>query len=75
MSLPQPPNSKDIAYCVEVPDIYDGVSIYVLKDGTVVNRWDDGHGYAIEGHERRWRLTEEAIRGHEAPGEGSRGSE
>ncbi|ORA77281.1 hypothetical protein BST28_18625 [Mycolicibacter kumamotonensis] len=28
-----------IALAIELPGVYDGTSVYLLKDGTFVNRW------------------------------------
>lgn len=39
------PNDDDILMGIEVPDIYDGVAVWVLKDGTLVNRWAGEPGY------------------------------
>ena len=32
--------TEDIAFVVELPEIYDGSSITVLWDGTIINRWE-----------------------------------
>lgn len=37
--------TDDIAIAVEIPGVYDGVSAYLLKDGTWRNRWDDTTGF------------------------------
>lgn len=57
--------ADDIAHLVEYPSIYDGWSVAVLKDGTLVNRWanDDDSG-PREGYERRYAATAEAIANH-----------
>lgn len=51
-----------IAMLVEILGLYDGWSIAVLTDGTLVNRWanDDGTA-AAEGYERRYAATEKYI--------------
>lgn len=33
-------NRDDIEMLIELPGVYDGVSVYQMKDGTYVNRWD-----------------------------------
>lgn len=33
-------NRDDIELLIELPGVYDGVSVYQMKDGTYVNRWD-----------------------------------
>lgn len=49
----------DVDHIIELPEVYDGWSIAVLKDGTWWNRWsnDDDTG-PREGYERRYRLTQ-----------------
>ena len=32
-------NTDDIAIAVEIPEIYDGTAVYLMKDGTLVNRF------------------------------------
>ena len=32
--------ADDIAVAIELPGVYDGTSVYLLKDGTYRNRWD-----------------------------------
>lgn len=39
------PKDEDIDYGIEVSEIYDGVIVWVLKDGTWVNRFADMPGY------------------------------
>lgn len=52
--------SGQIAHLIELRGVYDGWSVAVMKDGTLVNRWGDGDGpYA--GYERRFNATAEAI--------------
>lgn len=31
--------TNDIALAIEIPGVYDGISAYLLRDGTLVNRW------------------------------------
>ena len=47
---------EDVEHTIELPHIYDGWSIAVLKDGTMVNRWEGQEGY-----EHRARLTQDHI--------------
>ncbi len=54
-------SDDDIAYLIELRGVYDGWSIKVLKDGTAINRWADEDGKPVEGYERRWQLTQDAI--------------
>jgi hypothetical protein len=49
-------NRDDVDHLIELHDVYDGWSIAVLKDGTLVNRWA---GYAD--YERRARKTQDEI--------------
>lgn len=37
-----------VAHGIELPGIYDGVSVWVMKDGARINRWA-----GVTGHERR----------------------
>lgn len=30
---------EDIAVAIEIPEIYDGTCVYLMKDGTLVNRF------------------------------------
>ncbi len=30
---------EDIAIAIEIPEIYDGTCVYLMKDGTLVNRF------------------------------------
>lgn len=39
------PKDEDILLGIEVPEIYDGVAVWVLKDGTLVNRFAGEAGY------------------------------
>jgi hypothetical protein len=54
-------DSSQIAHLVELRGVYDGWSIAVMKDGSLVNRWADDDGSAAEGYERRWAATDEVI--------------
>lgn len=53
---------KDIDHLIEFPRIYDGWSVAVLHDGTMVNRWanDDDTGPQI-GYERRYAAVQKFI--------------
>jgi hypothetical protein len=50
------PNDDDIAYGIEISGVYDGVAVWVLKDGTMVNRFAGEPGY-----ERRAARIQEYI--------------
>jgi hypothetical protein len=55
-------DDDDIDVLIELDNVYDGWSILKLKDGTLINRWADPEtGLALEGYERRWQLTQDAI--------------
>ena len=47
---------SEIDHVIEIRGIYDGYSITVLKDGTVINRWA-----GVPGHEERAARTQEYI--------------
>jgi hypothetical protein len=55
------PKDEDIAYGIEIRGVYDGVAVWVLKDGTMVNRFADEPGY-----ERRAARIQEYIDFHES---------
>lgn len=38
-------NDGDVDYGIEIPEIYDGVAVWVLKDGTRVNRFANWSGW------------------------------
>ena len=40
-------DAENIDVHIEIRGIYDGVSVYKMKDGTLVNRWkpEDGRRY------------------------------
>lgn len=54
------PPDEDIDCGIEVPEIYDGIIVWRLKDGTLVNRWAD-----IPGYERRAARVDAWIRRQE----------
>lgn len=39
------PKDEDIDYGIEIQGVYDGVAVWVLKDGTMVNRFAGEPGY------------------------------
>lgn len=52
----------DYAYVIELRGVYDGWSIGVLPDGTLVNRWArPDANVAYQGYERRFEAAEKAI--------------
>lgn len=52
--------TDDIALAIELPGVYDGTAVYLLKDGTLVNRFrHDGFGSAA-----RIRAADEWITQH-----------
>ena len=54
---------ENIAMRIEIRGIYDGVSVYKMKDGTLVNRWkpEDGRRYTeTQAWIERAALREEA---------------
>lgn len=53
--------SAEVAYLVEIPDVYDGWSVEVRTDGTMRNRWAESDGTARPGYERRFAATQEYI--------------
>jgi hypothetical protein len=50
------PRDEEIAYGIEIPGVYDGVAVWVLKDGTMINRFAGEPGY-----ERRAARIQEYI--------------
>ncbi len=52
----------DIDYLIELRGVYDGWSIAVLKDGTMLNRWADEDGRALAGYKDRFERTQKAIK-------------
>jgi hypothetical protein len=55
------PDDEDISYGIEIPGVYDGVAVWVLKDGTMVNRFAGEAGY-----ERRAARIQEYIDFHQS---------
>lgn len=51
----------DVETGIEIRGVYDGVCIWVLKDGRWINRWEGEGG-------RRERLTAEYIRANRPAG-------
>jgi hypothetical protein len=58
--------TSPIAMLIELQGVYDGWSIALYEDGTMVNRWanEDGTG-PQPGLERRWGAAEEYISVHD----------
>lgn len=54
-------HEDDIAHGIVLPDVYDGISIWVLTDGTLVNRWEH-----VPGCEGRAARTDSYIAVHES---------
>lgn len=50
-----------IAHLIELRGVYDGWSIAVLEDGSLINRWAGPAAAGLPGNERRFEATEEAI--------------
>lgn len=51
----------------EIRGVYDGWSVAVLNDGTMVNRWANDAGDGPEpGYERRYAATQEYMDGWQA---------
>lgn len=51
---------------IELRGVYDGWSIALLEDGTMLNRWArEGGGGPQPGLERRWAAAEEYISAHD----------
>ena len=56
--------NKPVDHLIELPGVYDGWSIAVFQDGTVLNRWSNDDGTGPEpGYERRYAATQKAIEG------------
>lgn len=55
-SMPDGFKWEDVDHTIELPHIYDGWSIAVLKDGTKVNRWAGQRGY-----ERRAKQVQDVL--------------
>ncbi len=52
----------DVDHIIELPDVYDGWSVAVLKDGSVWNRWsNDTEDGPLVGYERRYAATQRYI--------------
>lgn len=37
--------TDDIALTIELPGVYDGIAVYLLRDGTLVNRFRQAPGW------------------------------
>lgn len=38
--------TDDIALAIEIPGVYDGTAVYLLRDGTLVNRFRQTSGWS-----------------------------
>lgn len=38
--------TDDIALAIEIPGVYDGTAVYLLRDGTLVNRFRQTPGWS-----------------------------
>lgn len=38
--------TDDIALAIEIPGLYDGTAVYLLKDGTMANRFRQSSGWS-----------------------------
>lgn len=66
MARPEP---ADIEYGIEIRGVYDGISVWVLKDGTKVNRWiDPKTANPYPGYEKRAATVDAYILGEPANG-------
>ena len=62
-------NKGETSHLIELRGVYDGWSVQVLMDGTLVNRWlDPETGEAYPGYERRAEITQAFIDGEESNG-------
>lgn len=52
---------RDVETSIELPHVYDGASVLVMKDGTMLNRWasDSDPDQPAPGYERRFYATKE----------------
>ena len=41
------PREEDIDSGIVIPEIYDGVSVWLLNDGTMLNRWEGVTGIGL----------------------------
>lgn len=53
--------AKQIEHTIELPGVYDGISIYVYTDGTIRNRWAEPDGTPTPSMERRYEATQRVI--------------
>lgn len=56
-------NDDDIDHLIELSEVYDGWSIAVIRDGTLVNRWarPEAPYRGLPGYERRFQQTQLVI--------------
>lgn len=59
------PRAEDIAYGIELPAVYDGVAVWVLNDGTLINRFA-----GMAGFEHRAAKVQEYIDFHTSAAKG-----
>lgn len=54
-------DQSQISHTVEIPEFYDGASVIVLKDGTVLNAFEDpdNPGHALPPYERRYQAVQD----------------
>lgn len=59
----QPMDYDQVEAGIELRGVYDGISVYRMKDGTLVNRWADREApdHPMPGYERRYFATQEYI--------------
>lgn len=60
-----PAQSSPLRMLIELRGIYDGWSVALLEDGTMLNRWEREGGGPIPGLEHRWEAAEEYIASHD----------
>lgn len=68
------PADKDIETGIVLPEVYDGISVWLLKDGSMVNRWAGMEGMEHRATRTQWYIDfrERAARDAnavESPGE------
>lgn len=52
--------TDDIALGIELPGVYDGIAVWLLKDGTLVNRFRQSAGWSAH----RIKAADEWIANH-----------
>lgn len=65
-------DGQEVQSLIELRGVYDGWSVAVMEDGSMVNRWSikdvDGNVIAFPGVERRFETTQSYLRGEPAEG-------